>query len=352
MSDLLTQFDEWLQPAGPVAMTVRTHLEPVMGSQSVLFPPTFAPSQDEKKAAPDYIIDGSGADQTALVDTVGSQANRLEPIFKKPPYAALVPQVQVQIGDRVVKVNLLDAGHRAADAVIRFSSKRDAVAKAFAAVAERGDATPLAKLAPTSLVFGVWDSRGLNVKLPRLIGATIRAYGVEKLTRGAQFFSSFEKDETEALDLPQDTLSGLGLSDAPAGRGPGGIIARRGIRREAILNLIALRALGGADEESTRLLQRYILGLALVAMTAPVELFLREGCLLVPSTEIPGETLLVRRTGERAPFTLGSEEALAYAQAAAAAFGVGENWEAEFEKDSVKATADKKKPAKKKPAEK
>jgi CRISPR-associated protein Csb1 len=343
MSDLLKQFDAWLQPGGPVAITVRTPLEPVMGADAVLFPPTFAPQ--EKGGTPGYVIDETSEGAVAIVDTVGSQANRLEPLFKKPPYAELVPQAQVQIGDRPQKVNLLDAGHRAADALVRFSSKRDDVAAAFAAIAERGDAEPLAKLAPTSLVFGVWDSRGVNVKLPRIIGATVRARGVEPLSRSAQFFSAFEKDETEALGESQDSLSQLGLSDAPAGRGPGGVIARKGVCREAVLNLIALRALAAASPEATLALQRYILGLALVALTAPLELYLREGCLLVPGQEAATQEL-VARTGQRAPFTVTDSEALQYAQGAAAAFGVGAAWEAVFEPNSVKETAEKKKAAK------
>ena len=50
MSDVLKRFDEWLQPDGPVAVTVRTPLEPVMGKDSVLFPPTFAPQEKEFSA--------------------------------------------------------------------------------------------------------------------------------------------------------------------------------------------------------------------------------------------------------------------------------------------------------------
>jgi CRISPR-associated protein Csb1 len=330
-----------------VAITVRTALEPVMGIDAVLFPPTFAPPTKEE--VPGYVIDETSDGRTAIVDTVGSQANRLEPLFKQPPYASLVPQAEIRIGDR--SVNLLDAGHRAADALVRFSTKREDIAKAFSAIAERGDASGLARLAPTSLVFGVWDSRGIGVKVPRIVGATVRAQGVEKLERAAQFFSAFEKEETDALGESQDTLSELGLSDAPAGRGPGGIIARKGVRREAILNLIALRALAAANAETTLALQRYILGLALVALTAPVELYLREGCLLVPA-QAGAEQQVVRRTGERAPFSASAEEALEFAQVSAKAFGVGENWTAAFEPESVKAASDKKKAKAKKQTEK
>jgi len=339
MSAILEQFDSWLQPDGPVAVAVCTPLEPVLGRDAVLFPPTFAPQ--EKGGVPAYVVDETSEGKIAIIDTVGAQANRLEPVFKRPPYAGLVPKAVVKIGDRPVDV--LDAGHRAADALVRFSTKREAIGQAFAAIAERGDASLLAKLAPTSLVFGVWDSRGVGVKIPRVVGATVRAYGVEPLAGAAQFFSAFEKEETEALGESQDTLSELGLSDAPAGRGPGGVIARRGVKREAILNLIALRALAGTDAEGTLALQRYILGLALVALTAPVELYLREGCLLVPAQRETARQELVKRSGERSALTLDATRTLEFAQASAAAFGVGESWEASFESDAVKATADKKK---------
>lgn len=339
MSADLKQFDQWLQADGPVAVVVCTPLDPVVGSDAVLFPPTFAPQ--ERGGVPAYVIDETSEGKTAIIDTVGAQANRLEPVFKRPPYAGLVPKAVVKIGSR--EVDVLDAGHRAADALVRFSTKREAIGQAFAAIAERGDASLLAKLAPTSLVFGVWDSRGVGVKIPRIVGATVRAYGVEPLERAAQFFSAFEKEETEALGESQDTLSELGLSDAPAGRGPGGVIARRGVRREAILNLVALRALAGANAEATRALQRYILGLALVALTAPVELYLREGCLLVPTRGETARQEVVARSGERCAFTVDAAGALEFANASASAFVVGESWEATFEGEAVKATADKKK---------
>ena len=340
MSGILERFDSWLQTDGPVAVVIRTPLEPVLGRDAVLFPPTFAPA--EKGAAPAYVIDETSEGKTAIIDTVGSQANRLETIFKRPPYSELVPRTVVKIGDDH-EVDVLDAGHRAADALVRFSSKREAIAAAFGAIADRGDSSPLAKLAPTSLVFGVWDSRGVGVKIPRLIGATVRAYGVEPLTRAAQFFSAFEKEETEALGESQETLSELGLSDAPAGRGPGGVIARHGVRREAILNLVALRALAAADIADTIVLQRYILGLALVALTAQMELYLREGCLLVPARQEAGIQEVVQRTGEHGLFSVDATQALEFARASAAAFVVGDSWEATFESDRVKTTAEKKK---------
>jgi CRISPR-associated protein Csb1 len=346
---VLETFDAWLAPDGPVAVTMREPLEPVLGKDAVLFPPTFAPP--EKGKAPYYVIDETGQGKTAIVDTVGSQANRLEPLFKKKPYSELVPRAVVKVGTR--EVNLLDAGHRAADALVRFSIQKSALSQAFAEILQRGDASRLAKLAPTSLVFGVWDSRDSGVKVPRLVGSTVRAYGVEELTRSAQYFSAFEKSETETLGQTQDFLSEQGLSDAPAGRGPGGVVARGGVRRESILNLVALRALAAESPEATRTLQRYILGLALVALTAPLELFLREGCLLVPSAEEAATRYEVSRAGKRTSFAVSADSALEFARAAATAFGVGPDWaEAAFDEGLVRAAAKAKKEKKeKKPKE-
>jgi CRISPR-associated protein Csb1 len=327
------QHDAWLDPqAGPVALTMRQELQPALGDDAVFFPPTFAPAEGSD-AAPDYLID----EDVALVDTVGSQANRMEPLFKNEPYASLVPQARVRVGRR--EVNLLDAGHRAADALVRFSEKWSALKSAFEDIRDRGDATKLARMAPTSVVFGAWDSRDTQAKLPRLVGSTIRAEGVRKHTRSAQFFSSFEKEEIEDLG-PARALSDVGLNDAPSGRGPGGITASN-IRRDAVLNLVALRSLRATSDTETRKLQRYILGLALVAFACEQDGFLREGCLLVPHEDKPAETKVVTRQGKREPVSLSSADVLEYAKLAAAEFGVGEDWTATFDRETAKASMEK-----------
>lgn len=337
----LERFDPLLAHDGPVALTIREPLQPVLGSDSPVFPPTFAAPEGERDKAPSYVIDQLDGQKVALVDTVGAQANRIEPLFKQPGFRDLVPQIEIKVGER--KVHLLDAGHRAADAVVRFSDAGDRFQRAFLAYQNSGDVTLLAKLAPTSIVFGVWDSRGTQVKLPRLVESTIRAYKVEELSRSAQFFSALDKEELNGLGLDQKRLSEEGLDDAPAGRGVGGVVARDGIRREAALNLIALRAVSGGDEPSSLVLRRYILGLALVAFTAPADLYLRQGCLLVAHPDKDAEMEEVRRTGKRQSFSATAEEALGFAKAAAAAFGVGEGFEASFDPGKVKKTIDDKK---------
>lgn len=335
----MSQFDIWLDSNGPVALSIVEPLEPVFGEKSVFFPPTFAPPQDTEEK-PNYIIDDN---RVCLVDSVGSQANRLEPIFKRHDLADLTPRFSVKVGNR--EADILDAGHRAADAVVRFSDQWERLRDAFLQYRDHHNAQPLAKIAPTSVVFGVWDSRDTQARLPRLVESTVRAYGVERVSRSAQYFSVLEKEEVEQMGLDalgQKILSEHGISDSPAGRTCGGVVAQDGIRREALLNLTALRSLGAENADTTRKLQKYILGLALIAFLAPAELYLRQGCLLVASTSQPATKQIVWRTGKRDVFDVSEQEVLSFARSAAKAFGVGPDIQGKFDPALVKAAAKKK----------
>lgn len=339
----MSNYDELLKTTGPVALTLREYLEPAQGAETVVFPATFAPEEDSQKKA-DYALDVIESDgktvRVGLIDSVGSQANRIEPIFRQAPFSALVPQTIIKIGVR--EVSLLDLGHRAADAAVRFSDQGPLFRKAFEAIRDTGNSWEIAKLAPTTILFGGWDSRGTKVKLPRILGSVIRAWDVHRLTRSAQYFSAFEKEETEDQKLldkvDAKVLSSEGLLDSPSGLAPGGVIAKGGVIREATLNLIVLRSLSAGEPKKTELLQRYLLGLALVAFSAPAELFLREGCLLVRA-EKGLESKAVYRSGTRDKFDLDEEKALGYATRAAKAFEVGPALTASFQKERLSEAA-------------
>ncbi|MFG0285900.1 MAG: type I-U CRISPR-associated RAMP protein Csb1/Cas7u [Phycisphaerales bacterium JB039] len=334
MSAALTTHDSWLTSEGAAAIVRREHLMPVEGRDGVIFPATFAAGDGFPGG---YNIDPSpeAEENVCLIDSVGSQANRIEPIFATDPCAALVPQVTIKVGDKLVA--LLEAGHRAGDAVVRCTELQKELRGAFRAL-QAGDAAPLAKLAPTSLLFGVWDSRDTQAKAPRLIASTIRAYNVRRLTRGAQFVPAVDYVAAGALPEPtdratRDKYAERGFTHVPSSATHGGVIATGGIRRDATLSLAALRLLrAGADEEGTLALRRYILGLALVAFTARPTTYLRQGCNLVPDPDKQSEFVEVRSDGARAALNLTHDAALEYAAAAAAAFGVGENWEVQFDR--------------------
>ena len=346
------QMDTWADdPNGPVALHLRQDLAPVEGPGSVIFPPTYAFSTPGTHYNIDELSDGT---RIATIDSVGAQANRMEPVFLPAragepdnPRAALVPQIDIVYGNEK-SVSLLEAGHRLGDAIVRSTELREPVQSAFEAFMDRNDASELARIGPTSLVFGVWDSRDTQAKLPRIVQSTIRAENVDVLRRSAQYnppidyaeldvFSETEKEKSEGN--PKSPLAQRGFVHVPAVDTHGGVIANGPIRRDVTINLIALRRLDGTDDQALR---RYILGLALVSATAPLDGFLRAGCLLTLHPDHEGVWESVARTGERRTIALDEETALSYARAAADAFGVGEGRRVTFKKDYAKEDARKK----------
>lgn len=335
MSDL-TRFDKYLAPGGPAALVIREQLMPVEGADSVFFPPTYAASEDRSFKG-GYNIDAF-ADGTniVLVDSVGSQSNRIEPLFKTGDYATLVPQIVIRAGEK--RINLLDAGHRAADAIVRCSSLQTELEAAFKDLL-KGDAMPLARIAPTSLIFGVWDSRGTQAKAPRLITSVIRAYDVKSLTRSAQYWAGGSSapvtvyDEEGVLGPIKDERdrkerSTSGFTHVPAPATHGGVIAgKKGIRREATLALTALRLISSTNDVETQKLRRYILGLALVAFTKLPGGYLRQGTILVKQEKGEHSFREIAQDGTLTDATLTHNEALEYAKLVAARI-----WEGKLEK--------------------
>ena len=261
MSKDLQKLDQWLTREGPVALVIREHLMPVEGEDGIVFPPTFAAAEDKSKFAGGYNIDSADSGtNVCIIDTVGSQANRLEPLFAEPPYRDLIPQVVIKAGSR--EVNLLEAGHRAGDAIVRCTELQADLKEAFEA-SLRGDAEPLAKIAPTSIVFGVWDSRDTQAKMPRLVSSSIRAFNVSRLTRAAQYVPATEYVDEQLLEdtddkSVRDAYAKRGFTHVPSSGAPGGVIATGGIRRDATLSVAALRTVtAGTDSSRTEHLQRY-----------------------------------------------------------------------------------------------
>jgi CRISPR-associated protein Csb1 len=359
--------NEWADKKdGPVALHLKQKLLPVEGEGTVIFPPTYATYADIGYNV-DTLSDGT---KVCTIDSVGSQANRMEPIFKaneprepENPLAKLVPQIDVAYGNEK-KISILDAGHRLGDAIIR-TSKSDAfdlprAAKEAFESFLRGDATAIAKLAPTSLVFGVWDSRETQAKLPRIVQSVIRAWDISQLKRSAVYTAPIDYSSLDVFDpemkekAEKDTKrpeSVRGFVNALATASHGGIVARGQIRRDVTVNLIALRRLKG---DNSAALRRYILGLALVAAVEPIDGFLRAGCLLTLDPASDAEWKLVHRDGKRDQIALDLGIIKKYALDCANAFGKGPDrpvtFDAALAKEDVK-KADKKKKEKGKATE-
>jgi CRISPR-associated protein Csb1 len=353
---------DWLAEADlPVAITLTETLEPSEGKDAIIFPPTFAVSKTalhpyqidvlDEKLTPQEAAKAGLEANNCLIDSVGSQANRMESVFKQPPLTELVPQITVKLNEEV-SANLLDIGHRIADGAVRFSGLREEVTTAIEALRDKANAEPLAKLAPTSLVLGFWDSRPDTTmyKFGRMLSSTIRATNVAVVKRSAQFNPAFDptllgladevpEGETEAQDNSgkaadgKDPLSKLGLRAAPAVNTHGGVRVFSQIIRWTQINLVRLRALavtkgGKIDEAETLKLRRYILGLALVAARVQTNYDLREGCLL---RCVQSQAQLIYTNSESKSFEWNHQNVHAYAKEVAKQFGIDKPREVSFD---------------------
>jgi len=359
MPELIDKFDYLLKPTGPAAIVIKQWFKPV--GDAVIFPPTYANPREGDPAV--YNIDRFGETSTlgkrfekfkkthtfmdsdrvesgaihsvCVIDSIPSQANRIEPIFGRltkddDTPIRLVPKVTVnaKVDGQPVSLDLLvDAGHRIADAIVRHTSIGDDVAKAISArKGNKPNSLPLAKLAPTSLVFGMWDSQSSGVKVPRLVNSIIRAYDVREHRRSSQFNPAMDYEAAGVTtDKGDKKLSEVGMDGAPSTFQLGGVEALGGICRDASLNLCTLRDLMADPHSETIKLQRYILGLSLVAITYfdGMTLNLRQGCQLVGEPKKPMTRKAIKADGNEDEFDINRETAIDYAIAVADNFVVG-----------------------------
>ena len=227
-----------------------------------------------------------------------------------------------------------ELGHRAADAGARSSGYAGDIDAAFRAW-NAGRAEPLAKLDPTSLVFGAFNSRGAagaGGKVSGMYCARITGFGAEPVRSGAQYRGFVEdKDATTgALQGELNEEDGKRLAEAMSGEGP----AKHGLTDQPIpksdkgkvpeggehmagvrcsritlvstTSAIRARAIAGmgggirddaerrAAGRTNRLCAQYALGLALLAQNAEYDHDLRQGAQLL---ETGRTTEIVYRDG-------------------------------------------------------
>ena len=148
------------------------------------------------------------------------------------------------------ELHILDAGHRAADAIVRFSTPINSqLYQAFEALRDKGEAESLARIAPTSIVFGAWDSRGTPGKTAsnRQVGNQgVQCQGTQAVGTVRQYATIAGEilEGGEAETGESGAKAELGLTHVPSVKTHGGIRADGGIRRDAVLNLSPLRVLG------------------------------------------------------------------------------------------------------------
>ena len=202
-----------------VALTRRQDLEPVEGREAPVHPPTYPAPRNARGSVPPYTVNELG-DGTRVcdLDSAPSQANRMEGAFAG-ELAHVVPRHMVEAGGH--RVDLARLPHRLADAAIRATALARDIRSGFEALAA-GDAVPLARLAPTSLVYGVWDSRDTRVSAPRAVSSRIEARDVSVLTRSAQYSAAFEQGTLGLDDREWKRAAEAGLAPTPATNRPGG----------------------------------------------------------------------------------------------------------------------------------
>jgi len=162
--------------AEDAALRRRQVLQPVGGKGDKIFPPTYPPSDDGRRAnrQPRHVYEQrrlNGRDVwCVLVDSVQSQANRLEECLLEAIGDGIpIPHIVVDFTeaklDGISRITSLDAPHRVYDAILRDSLFEAApfmeseigqrLAKASTA-----DASALLEVSPSALLFGAWHSTG------------------------------------------------------------------------------------------------------------------------------------------------------------------------------------------------
>jgi CRISPR-associated protein Csb1 len=348
----------------PAVIRITEKLEPAGGENFPVFPPSYA--GEGRNAPPVYDLNGIEYGEIdreqnlkdtkrfthhvkrarqCTMDSPQSQANRTEIAFlDDEDLRCLVPQAVATIPRKEgysdqSEVNVLALPHRVADFRVRASNQGGSANDVIQAFA-RGDALPLLRFMPTSILFGFWDSRaeGHQHKRARILLSRIDAFNVTPCNKRSVYTGPYSKEECAAVVLEhtrladelaaqesipsdkdedgkqkaseeakkwEDAMARRGFSSAPSS-GLGGIIAEK-IERLALISLTDIASIfcskpdaapekdakkeagktdGKPDAELTNAARRYLLALALLAENYPRSTGsyrLRSGCELLLS---------------------------------------------------------------------
>lgn len=352
---------------------VRTSLEPLGGPGDKLFPPTYVPDgrAETKYATETRRVRGEDR-QCVLLDSVSSQANRQElallSAYRSGRLSLPVISVDFRASDGIEDIGLisdLEASHRVFDAILRDSLHGDLLFRHAEVGRAITEATPrrasaLFRYAPTTLLFGGWDSTGpkggRGAKYERAITSEIVAIGIHFGVKTAsrldplgierQAGPLWEASDGEWTPFEHDAVkddkgrpkqysrSGTGEAGRPSQVNHGNVVpsidsAAGGITADeviatTVLSFIALRKLGfatdaalnGADQFGSAVAARTAiaaLGLLAVVLATEEGFDLRSRCVLVPTAPVQFE-LLGRDEGGTSKFSLSGDAALALVQ--------------------------------------
>ncbi len=325
------------------------------------FPPTYEGGQ---YATEDRQMGGATV-PTVLLDSVQSQANRMELALLRAYDAGRIkmPMLAVDFataGDDPVlaeigRLTALEAPHRMCDAIFRdalYQGKafRSEGPGARLTAAKAANATPVFELCPTALIFGFWDSTGprggLGAKVQRALVSEIVGYRIVEGKRTSSRIDPlqiennvdlFQKGDGWTADVNAADRNNKGEpikkrpseinhgNITPSFKNKDGELNHGGVtleyaEQQTVLSLAALRRLrfpvGGVVKPQVDLTGRTVLaalGLAAVCFLDEDGFDLRSRCLLDGK---PGEMQFVGR-GETTAFGLDANGAAALVAAAA-----------------------------------
>ena len=350
---------------GATAIRSRLKLIPAGGEGDKVFPPTY---EGGAYATEDRLLDGVEV-KTVLLDSVQSQANRLEQALLAAFDAGEIelPMLAVQVGG-YGRVTVLDAPHRAYDAIFRDSLLegspfRESPTGQRLVAANSRNATALYELCPTLLLLGGWDSHGgdsgRGAKIPRALTSEIiglrAGTGVRTSSRidplgvtvaAGPIFQTPNDDWTlnpeEALrnrdNEPQRRGDGrpseIGHSNITPSIQPGGVTLTEAWQI-VVLSLPQLRRLRFPDPQGEysvkrdRACQTVLAALALCALTLQAEqgYDLRSRCLLLPIEPLRFECIGPTANEVTAWSLTAATAKAAFAEAVRRAEGIGIHWQ-------------------------
>lgn len=213
-----------------------TKYDPAGGPGDKVFPPTY---EGGKYAVEKRVLEGGEVVDCVLLDSVQSQANRMELALLDAWEAKRfepnsLPVVRVKFDFDVkgvpksISVTSLDASHRIADALFRDSRLEENGERRIFRKSSKGklldvadvrNATGLFGLCPTALLFGLWDSAGprggLGAKYQRaIVSEIVGIHALSGVTTGGKVDhlnilksagTLYEREE-ESDSLPMWTL--------------------------------------------------------------------------------------------------------------------------------------------------
>lgn len=374
------------------ALRCVTEYQPAGGPGDKVFPPTY---EGGKYAIETRVLDGGEIAECVLLDSVQSQANRMELALLEAHRAkrARIPLLCARFDQDVLlkkfTVTSLEAPHRAADAIFRDSLYNGVMFRKSEKgrvldTADIRNATGLFGLCPTALLFGLWDSTGprggLGAKFQRAIvsemmgisatpgtktSSRIDPLAIEKragpIFRTADgewtsdagkavkvkgkpaLYGLTKKGELVSYDPDKDQEEGrpskINHGNVTPGITTGGFTIARA-QQTTVISLTALRRLrfplnGGAKSDpKVDLAARAVLtvlGLTAAALTRDESADLRSRCHLI-ATSAPEWELIDKPGQEPKRFQLSGDAALALLnEAVDAAKKAGLPWDDEIE---------------------